>query len=135
MTNITDSHRCPNCGREFETYKGKVKEPFMCYCGHLCRMTDITEITLSEGATRLFIDLVEDAPNWSGTPGYGCNVHSSKQRDGYLTKLKKVGLLTTQWDEGIVWVYFTPLANRYAAELGRAGLIEQRYIDEMWSWG
>ena len=94
----------------------------------------ITEITLSEGAMRLFIDLIEDAPNWSGTPGYGCNVQQTKQRDGYLTHLKKVGLLTTQYDEGVAWVYFTPLAKELAGYLVADDLLEQQYLDAMSTW-
>jgi len=80
----------------------------------------MTTISLSPEALAYFIELAEDAPDWSGSPLIGGNVEQTKQRDGYLTDLKKKDLLTTQEDEGDVWVYFTPAGRGLAAEHGIA---------------
>jgi hypothetical protein len=74
-------------------------------------------INLSNEAQQLFIDLISDAGNWGGSPLFGGNVGGDQQSKGYLTKLKKAGLLTTCTDDGI-WVYFTAAGIEYAQSLG-----------------
>lgn len=75
---------------------------------------------LSTGAHELFIALWKDADNWSGTPLFGGNVGGDAESKGYLTKLKKAKLLTTQVDDerkDCSWVTFTELGKALAEEL------------------
>lgn len=69
----------------------------------------------SEGAIKLFREIVLDAADWSGNPGP--NLDFTKEEKGYLTKLKTAGVLTTMFDEGINWVVFKKPAIELAAEL------------------
>ncbi len=87
--------------------------------------TLVPEIT--EGSKQLFIELAEDAGNWSGSPLFGANVGGDDVSRGHLTHLKKLGLVTTYVDEDDpsgsrfrrdAWVIFTDLGVRYAEELG-----------------
>ena len=91
--------------------------------------TLVPEIT--EGSKRLFIELAEDAGNWSGTPLFGGNVGGDQISKGHLTPLKKLGLVTTFVDTDDpsgsrfrrhAWVIFTDLGVRYSEELGIEGL-------------
>ena len=78
----------------------------------------IPVMDLSVESTRLFIDLAEDAGNWSGTPLWGGNVGGGRQDRGNLTDLKKKGLVTTDVDEGQTWIFFTALGTEVARRLG-----------------
>ena len=71
----------------------------------------------SPGAIDLFKLIVEDAADWSGNPGP--NLEFTKEEKGYLTKLKKAGVLSTVVDdaEPIVWVTFHQPAADLAKEL------------------
>jgi len=73
---------------------------------------------ISDGAKKLFIDYAEDSANWGGTPLVGGNVDSSEKNNGYLTKLKKEGLIETFQDEGAAWILFTKKGVAYAESLG-----------------
>lgn len=59
----------------------------------------------------LFIKLAEDAKNWNGMP----LLDITKSEQGNLTHLKKLGLLTTEHDDGCDWVVFTERGLEYAA--------------------
>lgn len=73
----------------------------------------------SPGVIDLFKLIVEDAAEWSGNPGP--NLEFTKEEKGYLTKLKKAGVLSTMVDdadaEPIVWVTFHKPAADLAKEL------------------
>ena len=68
---------------------------------------------LTPGSLELFTTLVEDAPNWSGSP----LVTVSPAERGNLTHLKKLGLLDTFVDEGCSFVVFTDAGKALATEL------------------
>lgn len=72
-------------------------------------MKDLTQDSLA-----LFLSLVEDAPNWSGTP----LVSVSPKERGNLTHLKMAGLLTTFEDRGDAFAVFTEAGIALAAEHG-----------------
>lgn len=69
---------------------------------------------LTEKSLDLFKSLVEDAPNWSGTPLF----QGSKADTGNLTDLKVKGLVETIEDRGDAFVVFTDLGRELAGELG-----------------
>lgn len=76
---------------------------------------------LTEGSKKLFLELADDAPNWSGKPLFGANVGGDKSSLGHLTDLKKKGLLTTSQDEDnpkCFWVSFTDLGIAYGTAYG-----------------
>lgn len=81
-------------------------------------------INLTEASKKLFSDLVNDAPNWSGHPYIGGNVSITKQERGNLTQLKVEGLLETEHDPdaGMPYVIFTAKGKQYAQSLGLDGL-------------
>lgn len=79
----------------------------------------------------LFLELANDAGNWSGHPLFGGNVGDSPAARGNLTQLKQAGLVTTQEEEDsgrcmttgrklrpTVWVTFTPAGRALAAQHG-----------------
>lgn len=74
--------------------------------------------TLSAEALALFLAYAKDACNWSGCPCVGGNVTMDQAAKGYLTALKKEGLLFTELDEGCAWIHFTPAGKALAAEHG-----------------
>lgn len=76
----------------------------------------MSSIILSEGALALFLAYANDAPNWRGVPPVGGNVNQGPAENGYLTDLKKRGLLTTYRDEGNTWIQFTPAGKALAAQ-------------------
>lgn len=76
------------------------------------------QIELTVESKKLFIDLAEDAGNWSGTPLWDGNVGGGAEANGHLTDLKKKGLVETWKDEGLVWVSFTEAGIEFAKELG-----------------
>jgi hypothetical protein len=67
---------------------------------------------LTAATLRLFDALVEDAPNWSGTP----LVDVGAAGRGHLTHLKRAGLLTTTTSDGDVFAVFTPAGRALALE-------------------
>ena len=69
-----------------------------------------TKPVLSQGSRKLLEELANEAPNWSGSP---LLPDLKKKEEGYLTDLKKKGLITTDIDEGCVWVYFTQCGEAY----------------------
>ena len=69
----------------------------------------------SPGAIDLFKLIVADAADWSGNPGP--NLDFSEEQKGYLTKLKKAGVLITQKEDDITWVTFKHPAIDLASEL------------------
>lgn len=77
--------------------------------------------TITEGSLKLFIELADDAGNWSGTPLFGGNVGGDKASKGHLTHLKRLGLVRTEVDfddSSCSWVYFTDAGKALAAEHG-----------------
>ena len=72
---------------------------------------------LTEASQKLFVDLANDACNWSGTPLWGGNVGGSKADNGNLTDLKKHGLVSTFESDRLEWVSFEPAAVALAKEL------------------
>lgn len=79
-------------------------------------------MNITETSKALFIALVEDAGNWSGTPLVDGNVQLGKEGRGNLTQLKKAGLVSTfAWD-GDMWVQFEDAGKAYARELGLDGV-------------
>jgi hypothetical protein len=73
---------------------------------------------MTEETKTLFIELVEDACNWSGMPLWDGNVAGGKKRRGNLTNLKLMGLVKTQQYEGNTWVTFTEAGDSLAADMG-----------------
>jgi len=76
---------------------------------------------LSDGGLELFTDLAEDAGNWSGQPLFGGNVGCDPSDRGWLTELKKKGLVTTfadDEDSSLSWVVFTDAGRALADKLG-----------------
>ena len=72
---------------------------------------------LTPDVLALFDELVNDAPNWSGTPLFGGNVADSPANKGHLTALKKAGLVRTWQDEDnrkCHWVSFTDAGDALA---------------------
>ena len=65
---------------------------------------------LSQGALDLFLALANDAANWSGTPLVDVN----EKGKGYLTDLKRKGLVTTFTDDGDTFASFTPAGQLLA---------------------
>lgn len=80
---------------------------------------DVSDIHLSDGAKSLFIALVCDAPNWQGEPLVGGNFVFNPSDKGYLTHIKKLGLLETIHcsEEDESWVRFSRKGIAYAATL------------------
>jgi hypothetical protein len=64
-------------------------------------MTNTPNIT--PDSFKLFMELANDAGNWSGTP----LLEVSPAERGNLTQLKVAGLLTTMTDDGCVFAVFT----------------------------
>lgn len=69
------------------------------------------EIALTEAAKQLFCDYYTDRGNWADVPLVGGNVSQGYAENALLTDLKQKGILTTQEDEGNVWIYFTAIAE------------------------
>lgn len=72
------------------------------------------ETTLTAASLALFLDLADDAGNWSGSP----LVDISNSERGNLTHLKREGLITTMESDGFVHASFTPTGAKLAAEHG-----------------
>jgi hypothetical protein len=73
---------------------------------------------LSSGCLLLFLAYAYDAANWSGNPPIGCNVEHGRRENGYLTHLKKAGLLSTWTDEGLAWIRFSERGKAAITEIG-----------------
>lgn len=73
---------------------------------------------LTVASWELFVDLANDAGNWSGQPMLNGNVRTDKALAGNITDLKKKGLITTEVDEGQTWVQFTDAGVALAATFG-----------------
>ena len=92
-------------------------------------MTRSIEILITDGTKELFIELVNDSGNWSGTPLFGANVADTPAAKGHLTHLKKLDLVTTEVDaddKTCSWVFFTDIGITYAKSLGAS-------YDDEWS--
>jgi hypothetical protein len=74
----------------------------------------MNEIKLSDECKALFLAYAKDAGNWSNQPLVGGNVGGHKSDRGYLTNLKRKGLLKTFESDGHQWVAFTKLGVEYA---------------------
>jgi hypothetical protein len=73
----------------------------------------IAELNLSPEALKLMEQIVADAGNWGGTPPT-FNFISGKTdpAKGYLTALKRKGLLSTFKSDGDEWIQFSDLAKQ-----------------------
>ena len=69
---------------------------------------------MTPSSLALFSRLCAESHDWNGMPLVDC---TSSER-GNLTDLKKLGLLTTERDDGCFWVRFTDSGYAKAAELG-----------------
>lgn len=78
----------------------------------------MTQIDITTGSLELFKAYAHDAGNWSGNPLVGGNVRQTPEHNGYLTHLKKLGLVKTFSEGGCVWIKFTEFGKMYAAEMG-----------------
>jgi hypothetical protein len=78
----------------------------------------LIEVGITYTSFEVFMAYAKDAGNWSGTPLVGGNVGGSKEERGNLTQLKKVGLITTDVDDGLTWIYFTDAGKKFATEMG-----------------
>ena len=73
---------------------------------------------LSDDCLSLFLAFARDAGDWGGTPLVGGNVTCGRRENGFLTDLKKKGLIVTDEDEGDVWLRFTPTGKAMAKTFG-----------------
>lgn len=74
-------------------------------------------VKLTTGELRLFKAYVFDSGNWGDEPLVGGNVHQGLEENGYLTNLKKKGLLTTFHSDGHEWIRFTDHGKHVAKVL------------------
>lgn len=91
-------------------------------------------IELSDASKTLFVALIKDAGNWSGSPLWGGNIGGSKKDNGNLMDLKKKGLLVTEQDDEnkkCQWVHFTKDGVNYASSLVAAGEFDAGYLEEL----
>ena len=70
---------------------------------------------MTPASQSLFLSLVDDAGNWSGTP----MIYISKESRGNLTQLKRLKVLTTFDSEGNPFATFTALGVAVAKTQGR----------------
>lgn len=75
-------------------------------------------MNISENAKKLFLEYADDAGNWNGTPLIGGNIKSDISHRGYLTQLKKLGLISTFEYDGDMWIEFSESGVQYAKENG-----------------
>lgn len=75
-------------------------------------------MNITATSLKVFLAYADDACNWNGTPLVGGNVGGDKAERGNLTQLKQAGLITTDFDEGCTWIYFTDAGVTLAAEHG-----------------
>jgi hypothetical protein len=81
-------------------------------------MTATTSLTAS--TISLFVELVNDAPNWSGNP----LLDITKEQRGNLTQLKQAGVVETFKADGDQWVRFTEAGMLMAEQMGLDSLRE-----------
>lgn len=93
-------------------------------------MPDAT--TLPAASLALFLAYAKDAGNWSGTPLVGGNVSHGLTENGYLTDLKKRGLVTTFRSEGDAWLEFTE-AGKILAGVHGIQLLAKMETQQQWS--
>lgn len=62
---------------------------------------------LTPASSELLLALWADRDNWSGVPPF----FGDKAERGNLTDLKRKKYVTTQAEEGIIWVFFTDKAR------------------------
>lgn len=86
-------------------------------------MSNAITRTLTQESYTLFMDLAEDALEWSGQPP----VDITKEQRGNLTDLKRKGLIVTETEmlemavggkRKLEWVQFTAKGIEYAKQLG-----------------
>jgi hypothetical protein len=81
-------------------------------------MTRTAALALAPASLARFIEYAEDADNWSGSPLVGGNVGGDPADVGYLTNMKRCGMVSTWEDEGDVWIEFTDAGRALAGEHG-----------------
>jgi len=74
----------------------------------------LDNIDITQASRDLFFEFARDAINWNGQPLVNGNVQMSREQRGNLTQLKRAGLLTTDTDEGCIWVQFTEVGVAFA---------------------
>jgi hypothetical protein len=84
------------------------------------RRENVENIDITEASRKLFVELAEDAGDWSYMVPTDGNVVVTKEQRGNLTQLKKAGLIATQFSDGATWVLFTAKGVEYAKENGVA---------------
>jgi len=102
--------------------------------------------SLTPKSLEFFVEYVNDAGNWSGTPLFNGNVTVTSERAdrGYLTACKAAGLMTSFRESGrengtgnsLTWVEFTDLGRALAAhvcqiDLGIHGEVPVTVVDDM----
>lgn len=80
---------------------------------------------ITTASAALLKRLVNDAPNWSGSP----MIDITKEERGNLTQLKRAKVLTTFVDEGIEWVQFTTGLHELNVE-GETLKLDVSYFNE-----
>jgi len=77
-------------------------------------------IQLTPPSLELFLDYARDAENWEGAPRWCGNVGGQDPRkdNGYLTQMKRAGLITTSSEEGKLRIHFTDAGRALAARHG-----------------
>ena len=73
---------------------------------------------LTTATLNRFLAYAADSANWSGTPLVGGNVGGDHSDWGYLTNMKKAGLVTTFVDRRDTFIEFTPAGVALAAQHG-----------------
>ena len=76
--------------------------------------TILTDFNISNEALVLFVQLASDAGNWNGQP---LLPDLTPQGKGFLTDLKKKGLVSTFTGEGCQWVNFEARGEQLAEHL------------------
>ena len=113
---------CTKCGHDFlPQMSGKVECPECRLHGpdEAARLHGYEQKTkLTPTSHYLFMDLAQDAGNWSGTPLVGGNVGMDAQLRGNLSDLVQKGLVRVFKSDGLSWVDFTEAGKAYAAERG-----------------
>jgi hypothetical protein len=74
---------------------------------------------LTPGSLALFTRICKATGNWGGTPPtYDFITGPNDPNKGHLTDLKKNGLVRTDRDEGIDWIFITDKGTAEASALG-----------------
>ena len=72
------------------------------------------DIKITSKSKSLFVRYAKEAAEWSGCP----LVDGSREENGMLTSLKKLGLIETFNQDGHDWIEFTETGKQYAKENG-----------------